>query len=84
MNKKSKQSKPLVPVFVPPLVTLLQKKERTKGSPLTKEEVLEIRDNATMILMKADEALKMADSRGYRDIDPDKAWEQWLQIRKNR
>ena len=84
MNKKSKQSKPLVPVFVPPLVTLLQKKERTKGSPLTKEEVLEIRDNATMILMKADEALKMADSRGYRDIDPDKAWEQWLQICKNR
>ena len=84
MNKKSKQSKPLVPVFVPPLVTLLQKKERTKGSPLTKEEVLEIRDNATMILMKADEALKMADSRGYRDIDPVKAWEQWLQIRKNR
>jgi hypothetical protein len=84
MNKKSKQSKPLVPVFVPPLLTLLQKKERTKGSPLTKEEVLEIRDNATMILMKADEALKMADSRGYRDIDPDKAWEQWLQIRKNR
>ena len=81
-NEKSKHSEKLVPVFVPPLVTILHKKERAKGAPLTRQEVLEIRDNATMILVKASEAAKMADKRGYPDIDPDKAWEQWAAMRR--
>jgi hypothetical protein len=82
MKKKTTQSDKLVPVFNPPLIKLLLQKEKTKGAPLTKEEVLEIRNNATMILIKATEAQKKAHTRGYEDIDPEKAWEQWKVLRK--
>ena len=40
---------PLVPVFIPALVVLLANKERSKGEPLTREEVLEIRDRGVDI-----------------------------------
>ena len=83
MKEHTKPSEKLIPVFVPPLVTILQKKEKDKGAPLTREEVLDIRNNATMILIKASEATKMARSRGYDDIDPDKTWEQWVKMRRN-
>ena len=82
MNKKSTPPDNLVPVFTPPLIKLLQQKEKAKGAPLTREEVLEIRDNATMILVRADEAKKRAHSRGFADLDADKAWEQWKNMRK--
>ena len=82
MTRKSKPSNHLVPVFTPPLIKLLQQKEKAKGAPLTREEVLEIRNNATMILVKAEEAQKMAHSRGFADLDADRAWEQWQELRK--
>ena len=82
MSKKSMPPDNLVPVFTPPLINLLRQKEKAKGVPLTKEEVLEIRDNATMILVKADEAMKMARNRGYEDVDADRVWEQWKKLRK--
>ena len=82
MTKKSKPSDNLVPVFTPPLIKLLQQREKAKGAPLTREEVLEIRNNATMILVKAEEAEKMARSRGFEDLEADKAWEQWKALRK--
>ena len=81
MNKQPTPSDNLVPVFTPPLIKLLQQKEKAKGTPLTRGEVLEIRDNATMILVNADEALKMTRRRGFADLDADRAWEQWKELR---
>lgn len=83
MNKKKTPADQLVPVFTPPLIKLLLQKEKDKGAPLTREEVLETRNNATMILVKASEAEKMVRSRGYEDIDPDRTWEHWRQVRKS-
>ncbi|WP_337022482.1 MULTISPECIES: hypothetical protein [unclassified Pantoea] len=68
-------------VFVPPLIALLLSKEKEKGTSLTEEEVLTIRDNATAIAVDNDVAASMAQSRGYRDINPENCWEAWCELR---
>src|SRR5262245_37898477 len=71
----------LVPVFIPALAPLLEHAEEVKGASLTQEEVHRIRDNATCIMMRAEDASRMAESRGYRDIDPESCWQEWQQLR---
>ena len=44
--QKKDSEEELIPVPVPALVAVLLNKESEKGSPLTEQEVLEIRDNA--------------------------------------
>jgi hypothetical protein len=74
---------PLVPVFSPTLIDLLTIMEKQKGSPLTEEEVLELRDKGTCIMVRESMVPKMAEKRGYSDIDPKNAWEEW-QARRQR
>jgi hypothetical protein len=71
----------LVPLPVPPLVAIFAMKERDLGRPLSEEEVIEIRDAAACIMLPISEARKMAEARGYDDIDPENAWEDWQQVR---
>lgn len=80
-KKKTAPMKDLVPVFSPTLVSILSKREKEKGIPLTKEEVIDIRDNSTLIMLDAAAAKEMAASRGYDDLDPEQVWEQWQKIR---
>lgn len=68
---------PLVVVPLPPLVTVLAWHETQKGAPLTEEEVLEIRGKAICMTMPRSQAAAMAAARGYDDIDPERAWEEW-------
>jgi hypothetical protein len=79
-NKKDSEEE-LIPVPVPALVAVLLNKENEKGSPLTEQEVLSIRDNAACIMMPISVVSKMAESRGYPDLDPEYVWEQWQQAR---
>lgn len=74
--------KHLVAVFMPSLVAVLIRSEKQKGMPLAEHEVLETRDKAIVMMMRAEEAAKMEESRGYRDIDPDNCWMEWQQIRQ--
>lgn len=67
---------------VPSLVATLLNRERAKGSPLTEEEVIQIRDNCAAIAVPADVARQMDESRGYLDIDPENCWEEWQLARK--
>ncbi|WP_394547172.1 hypothetical protein [Pantoea ananatis] len=69
-------------LFIPSLISLLVYKAEEKGSPLTEEEVLGIRDNATAIVTDAEGALAMAERRGYKDIDPENCWTEWLDFNK--
>lgn len=62
---------------VPSLVAILIAKEREKGAPLTRDEVEKFRDQAECIAMPADARKKVDDARGYLDIDPERAWEEW-------
>ncbi len=68
---------------VPALVAVLLAKEKEKGEPLTREEVESIRDHAECIAMPRDVRAQVDETRGYRDIDPESAWEQWLEMRKD-
>jgi hypothetical protein len=60
-----------VPVFIPALGTLLIHAEDLKGEPLSYGEVIRIRDKAACIMMRTEDARKLDESRGYRDIDPE-------------
>ena len=72
----------LVPVFMPALATILIAAEDKKGEPLDETEVLGIRDSAVCIMMKQTDAVQMAESRGYLDIDPQNCWYDWQMLRR--
>jgi hypothetical protein len=72
----------VIVLFIPSLISLLVSKAEEKGSPLTEEEVLDIRDNATAIVTDAEGVLALAERRGYQDIDPEHCWEEWLDFNR--
>jgi hypothetical protein len=80
--EKTPDEEPLVITFVPPLVALLHHSEQAKGAPLTRDEVLAIRGRGACIRLRLSHAREMAKKRGYEDIDPEYAWEQWQEVRK--
>ncbi len=51
-----------------------ERAEDKKGEPLTNDKVLSIRDNAACIMMTQIDAEKLAESRGYDDLDPENCW----------
>ncbi len=67
---------------MPSLVATLLNREREKGSPLTEEEVMRIRDACPSVAVPKDVALEIDASRGYKDIDPERCWEEWQRVRK--
>ncbi|HZG43207.1 MAG TPA: hypothetical protein VEY93_09605 [Longimicrobium sp.] len=71
----------LISVYIPPLVFLLAHHERAKGAPLTRDEVLAIRDDGVCMMLRRSAAMQMAAQRGYDDIDPEFAWEDWQAVR---
>ncbi|KNX77383.1 hypothetical protein DA83_01690 [Pseudomonas sp. 250J] len=72
---------PLCLVFVPALVSLLKAAEDRKGSQLSEDEVLEIRDNATATAIPFSVAVALEKERGYEDIVPEECWKEWQRVR---
>jgi hypothetical protein len=72
---------PLIPVFMPSLLVLLAHDEAAKGSPLTRDEVLAIRDQAETVMLNRSKLIEITARRGYRDIDPELAYEEWQIVR---
>jgi acyl carrier protein len=74
-----------VKVFLNPLVMLLAGAEKQKGQPLTREEVLEVRDNAAFVMMSPEQARRFYGSLDAQvpvhRINPDRVWEEWQEIR---
>lgn len=68
-------------VIMPPLVALLHGKERELGRALEPKEVTEIVENSPCIAMERADAQRIEQSRGYADLEPDLAWDQWQLIR---
>jgi uncharacterized protein YegJ (DUF2314 family) len=71
----------LVPVFIPALGAIFVMAEDQKGEPLTFDEVIKIRDAASCIMMRAVDARKMEESRGW-EIDPENCWYDWQHLRR--
>ncbi|WP_309132981.1 hypothetical protein [Brevibacterium sp.] len=67
--------------FSPPLVAVLLAAERSKGSPLTEAEVLDLRDGSVCIRVRRSVADAITEQRGYADIDPERCWDQWQVVR---
>lgn len=67
---------------VPSLIALLLNRESAKGSPLTEEEVVQIRENCEAIAVPPDVAREMDRERGYVDIDPEHCWDEWQRARE--
>lgn len=70
-------------VAVPAVILLLVKAEKEKGSPLTKEEVQSINENATSIALPRGLKEVRDKTRGYEDVGFETAWEDWVQYKKN-
>lgn len=73
----------LHPLFMPALVVLLQASDSRSG-PLTRRQVEETTEQGTCVMVEHRQAQAMERSRGYADIDPELAWEQWQVVVANR
>lgn len=80
-GQKGIQPGELVPVIIPSVVAMLGAMENKNGRPLTRVEVEELVDKAPAIAMEPADAITMERSRGYADIEPELAWEQWQLVR---
>ena len=58
---------------MPALVAILLSVEKKKGSPLTQQEVMTLRDKITVVVTAPADAKAVDDRRGYKDIDPSHA-----------
>ena len=77
----SEETEDLIIAPVPALVAVLMRLEQEKGSPLTQAEVIAARDNAACIAMPRFAYQAVTESRGYADINPERAWEEWLEFK---
>lgn len=71
----------LRPVIVPSLVAVLSSAESSARRPLTRGEVEKIVGKSPSIAMEPQDATVLERSRGYADIEPELAWEQWQIVR---
>ncbi len=77
-------SENLIPVFIPPLISLLTDAEKQKGADLTEGEVLQIRDSGITIALTKQVADEIENQRGYPDLDPEQAWQQWRDFKASK
>ena len=74
-----------VKVYLNPLVMLLAGAEKQKGRPLTRDEVLQVRDTAVSVMMSPEQAKKFYESLDAQvpvhRMNPDRVWEEWQEIR---
>ena len=71
----------LVFQFIPSLAAMLTRAEELAARPLTRDEVLWIRDNCQVIVTRPDLASSVDQRRGYADLDAADPWTGWKKIR---
>ncbi len=69
-------------VFIPSLLSLLINAQEKSEKPLSKAQVLKIRDEANVILVTQTVAVELSNQRGYHDIYAPKVWEEWQEYQK--
>jgi hypothetical protein len=71
-----------VAVILPPLVAMLHAAEEKAGQALTRAAVEELVRKSPAIAMEPRDVAVLERSRGYADIEPELAWEQWQIVRE--
>jgi hypothetical protein len=69
-------------LFIPSLAALLSRAEELKGSSLTEEQVVRIRDASQAVVTLAAAAAATVAQRGYPEVDPHEPWESWRAMRR--
>jgi hypothetical protein len=67
--------------FIPSLAALLTRAEQLKGRPLTRDEVMRVRDHGPVLVSEGAPARAVEEGRGYADLDPADPWPGWQQLR---
>ena len=75
--KHSRIDEALVIVFLPALAITLRGMESRKGSALSEDEVISIRDEAACIAMLPEDRDQLQLYRDWSDIDPENVWADW-------
>lgn len=70
-----------VPTIIPSLVAVLTSLEVKNERPLTEAQVRKVVEDAPSIAVEVSAAIAMERARGYVDIEPRLAWEQWQIVR---
>lgn len=78
---KRPNPKHLVLQYVPSLAAILLRAEKLAGAPLTQAQVEKVRDHASVMVASEKAAQAVEAKRGYRDIHPESAWEEWKVLR---
>lgn len=73
-------NEPLVMCFIPSLASLVLAAEAEKGEVLTQAEVLAVRDSAVCIMLPSTVYDEQVRARGYKDIDPQNVWNEYLMM----
>lgn len=68
-------------VFLPAVAAVLRAAEDQAGRPLERAEVEAMVKGAACMTMEHADARELERSRGYADLDPERAWEQWQILR---
>jgi len=71
------------PVFIPALVSVLAAAEEKAGRPLRRDEVEHLTGEAVCMMMTPADARNLERGRGYADLEPELAWEQWQVLRES-
>lgn len=71
-------------VFMPSLAAVLTDAEKKAGKKLTKKQVETIRDEAPCMTMDHRDAQRLERKRGYADLEPSLAYEQWQVLQSRR
>lgn len=74
---------PMVIVPIPSLIAILVHAENQKGSALNENEVNQFAEECVCMTMPFSMAYEMEVNRGYRDIRPEFAWQDWLEYKSN-
>lgn len=67
--------------MIPSLAAVLMAAESSAGRPLKRAEVEQIVANSATVALEPRDARALERSRGYADIEPELAWEQWQIVR---
>lgn len=76
-KNNSTATEELIAHYVPSLLYMLKNHEITKGSDLTKEEVIDICDQSICMYVTKLRKAELDKQAGYKDINPEKCWEEW-------
>jgi hypothetical protein len=69
-------------MLMPSLVSVLHAAETSAGRSLSAREVESVVAQSIAVAMELKDKIRLEKSRGYADLEPDLAWEQWQIVRR--